>query len=209
MYPASFGWSVCGSLRPPLTSTMLSQHSTSLHTCSRPFTSKRCRNVLLSIRAQRQGDQQQQAHRQAGDHSSPQVSRRQLLGAAGVLCSAAGLLGQPQQALAIFQTPDGFRAQVDRYAGWDATRSHGVVGLGIDSRSWTAAVAWYDNSDRPVLKFVSWYTACNPALPHATQLAMLGATTVGAEYAHAHAQSCFTVSQSAWKLTRAVHMLQA
>lgn len=61
----------------------------------------------------------QQQHQQpaADSNSAPQVSRRQLLGAAGLLCAAAGMAGQPLPAVAIVQTPDGFRSQVDRYVG--------------------------------------------------------------------------------------------
>jgi hypothetical protein len=63
----------------------------------------------MLVRAQ-QHQQQPAAH----SDSAPQVSRRQLLGAAGLLCAAAGMAGQPLPAVAIVQTPDGFRSQVDR-----------------------------------------------------------------------------------------------
>lgn len=94
--------------------TMLS-HSSSLQTCNKPFTARRCRNVLPAVRSQPQGSEHKQPARQAGD-AGQQVTRRQLLGAAGLLCSAAGLIGQPLPAAAFVQTPDGYRSQVDRCA---------------------------------------------------------------------------------------------
>lgn len=63
----------------------------------------------------------QQHHQQpaADSNSAPQVWRRQLLGAAGLLCATVGMAGQPQPAAAIVYTPDGFRSQVDRCVGAD------------------------------------------------------------------------------------------
>lgn len=91
---------------PPTPHTMQLSKSS----CSRPFTTRRCKNML--VRAQQQ--HQQPA---VDSNSAPQVSRRQLLGAAGLLCAAAGMAGQPLPAVAIVQTPDGFRSQVDRCVG--------------------------------------------------------------------------------------------
>jgi hypothetical protein len=139
------------------------------------------------------------------------MSRRQLLGAAGLLCSAAGLLGQPQQAYAIFQTPDGFRAQVDRYAGWDATRSHSVVGLGRDNRLRACShclesqLIWASAEFRPLVSSMQPHAA--PCCPSCYAWKHAWATMVVAELAHA--LSRFTVSWWANNLNSAIHMLQA
>lgn len=77
--------------------------------------------MVSIVRAQRHRAEHHQQAREPAGHSQQALSRRQLLGAAGLLCSAAALIGQPLPAVAFLQTPDGFRAQVDRCVGGKVT----------------------------------------------------------------------------------------
>lgn len=110
----------------------LSNHtsSSSSRACSsKPFTSKRYR--VQPVKAQQQQQQQesgrssrvdqttttsQQHSRECGapPPAAAAVSRRQLLATGGLLAGAAALASQPPQAAAYLQTPEGFRAQLDR-----------------------------------------------------------------------------------------------
>lgn len=113
-------WMLVPLARSPLPShTSMIQASQASRAIGQLPAAKQHRTTVRPPAAVRPGSahQQELVQREGAAGSSHQVSRRQLLGAAGLLVgSAAGLIGQPQQAAAFLQTPDGFRAQVDRCA---------------------------------------------------------------------------------------------
>jgi hypothetical protein len=95
--------------------TMIHSHSSS-QALSRPAAAKPHRSTLTAPKAIGSGPAHQQPQRDSQGSRQQEVSRRHLLGAAGLLLgAAAGLTAQPQLAAAAFlDTPDGFRSQVDR-----------------------------------------------------------------------------------------------
>jgi hypothetical protein len=91
------------------------------HASRRPFTSSSSNNTRVAVssrtrlHAARQPEPEQQS-RSLVDSTAVDagLSRRQLIQAAAGLLAAAGLAAPAQPVLALLDTPDGYRAQVDK-----------------------------------------------------------------------------------------------